>query len=278
MGSLKIVCRPNTVFSSFLSCRDTGGGGRDGGVRSRCLSRASFPSPSNHRGGNISDSSSSGFLGTGRSVRVGQRMRCVVQSCKWTDHKSPYDVLEVERDADEEEIKVSYRRLAKFYHPDVYDGRGELEEGESTEARFIKIQAAYELLIDVEKRRQYDVKNRVNPMKASEAWMEWVMKKKKAFEQRGDIAFAAWSEHQNRQLRLRARQLSRSKVDPEEEQRLFAKAKKASIENINTTLRRHILVLRKRDLMRKKAEEEKKKEISRLLAAEGFELDTDDDV
>lgn len=47
----------------------------------------------------------------------------------------------------------------------VYDGRGTLEEGETTEARFIKIQAAYELLIDDEKRRQYDVDNRVNPMK-----------------------------------------------------------------------------------------------------------------
>lgn len=47
----------------------------------------------------------------------------------------------------------------------VYDGRGTLEEGETAEARFIKIQAAYELLIDDEKRRQYDVDNRVNPMK-----------------------------------------------------------------------------------------------------------------
>lgn len=47
----------------------------------------------------------------------------------------------------------------------VYDGRGTLEEGETAEARFIKIQAAYELLIDEERRRQYDMDNRVNPMK-----------------------------------------------------------------------------------------------------------------
>ncbi|KAH1083311.1 hypothetical protein J1N35_023072, partial [Gossypium stocksii] len=71
----------------------------------------------------------------------------------------------LERDADEEQIKTSYRRLAKFYHPDVYDGKGTLEEGETAEARFIKIQAAYELLIDGERRRQYDMDNRVNPMK-----------------------------------------------------------------------------------------------------------------
>lgn len=47
----------------------------------------------------------------------------------------------------------------------VYDGKGTLEEGETAEARFIKIQAAYELLIDEEKRMQYDKDNRVNPMK-----------------------------------------------------------------------------------------------------------------
>lgn len=49
------------------------------------------------------------------------------------------------------------------------------------------------------------------------------------------------------------------------------------MENFSTTLRRHTLVLKKRDLMRKKAEDEKKKVINQLLAAEGLELDTDDD-
>ncbi|MFS7971519.1 putative DnaJ domain, Chaperone J-domain superfamily [Helianthus anomalus] len=83
---------------------------------------------------------------------------------------------ELEGDADDEEIKLAYRRLAKFYHLDVYNskgsleegetvllflsyilymfvvynGKGSLEEGETAEARFIKIQAAYELLIDNE--------------------------------------------------------------------------------------------------------------------------------
>ena len=47
----------------------------------------------------------------------------------------------------------------------MYDGRGTLEEGESAEARFIKIQAAYELLIDDDKRREYDRDHRVNPSK-----------------------------------------------------------------------------------------------------------------
>ena len=52
-----------------------------------------------------------------------------------------------------------------IFNFEVYDGKGALEEGETAVARFIKIQAAYELLIDVETRRQYDMDNRVNPMK-----------------------------------------------------------------------------------------------------------------
>jgi len=47
---------------------------------------------------------------------------------------------------------------------------------------------------------------------ASQAWMEWVMKKRKAFDQRGDMAVAAWAEQQQREMTLRARRLSRSKV------------------------------------------------------------------
>lgn len=195
----------------------------------------------------------------------------------WNDSKSPYETLELERDADEEQIKVAYRRLAKFYHPDVYNGRGTLEEGETAEARFIKIQAAYELLIDEDERRKYDKDNRVNPMKASEAWVEWLIKKRKAFDQRGDMAIAAWAEQQQLELNLKARRLARSKMDPEEERRIIAKERKASVEHFNNTLKRHTLVLRKRDIMRRKAEEEKKRVISRLLAAEGLELAEEDD-
>ncbi|KAJ0714245.1 putative DnaJ domain, Chaperone J-domain superfamily [Helianthus annuus] len=66
---------------------------------------------------------------------------------------------ELEGDADDEEIKLAYRRLAKFYHSDVYNGKRSLKEGETAKARFIKIQAAYELLIDSEEKRKYDMEN-----------------------------------------------------------------------------------------------------------------------
>ncbi|KAJ4817437.1 Chaperone protein dnaJ [Rhynchospora pubera] len=210
------------------------------------------------------------------SYRFSQR-RTLTRVSNWNSEQSPYDTLELERDADEEKIKSAYRRLAKFYHPDVYDGRGTLQKGETAMARFIKIQAAYELLIDQEKRQQYDLAHRVNPMKASEAWMEWLIKKRKAFDQRGDMAISVWAEQQQLEMTLRARHLSRSKVDPEEERKLLAKEKAAYREFFNTTLKRHTLVLRKRDIMRRKAEEDKRKVIGQLLALEGLELETDDE-
>ncbi|PON53061.1 Terminal organelle assembly protein [Parasponia andersonii] len=270
MSNLRTICRPHhgvVFFSSLICCRH------------QVRSRVSFRNP-NHKPpyspSSFFDSSSSSNGGTDPWFRLHQR-RTLVKATNWTDPKSPYETLELERDADEEQIKVAYRRLAKFYHPDVYDGRGTLEEGETAEARFIKIQAAYELLVDEEKRTQYDKDNRVNPMKASQAWMEWLIKKRKAFDQRGDMAIAAWAEQQQRELNLRARRLSRSKVDPGEEKRILAREKKASVEYFHSTLKRHTLVLKKRDLMRKKAEEEKRKVIGQLLAAEGLELDTDDE-
>ncbi|KAJ7959068.1 Chaperone protein DnaJ [Quillaja saponaria] len=263
MSNLRTICRPHTVFSSLLCCRHQF---RNPNYKPR------LSSPSLLSTWVDSSSSSRNELW----FRVNQR-RTVVKATNWTEQKSPYQTLELERDADEDQIKNAYRRLAKFYHPDVYNSRGTLEEGETAEARFIKIQAAYELLIDDERRRKYDQDNRVNPMKASQAWMEWFMKKRKAFNQRGDMAIAAWAEQQQHELNIRARRLSRSKIDPEEERKIREKEKKASAEFFSSTLKRHTLVLKKRDLMRKKAEEEKKKVISQLLAAEGLEIDSDDD-
>ncbi|KAI6690852.1 hypothetical protein NL676_027680 [Syzygium grande] len=274
MSNLRSICRPHAVVASIACCRS------QARARSK-VTRVPFQSSS---GEPPRLNSPSSFVFTWSNseraeptwFRANQR-RTMVKASSWAEEKSPYETLELERDADDEQIKIAYRRLAKYYHPDVYDGRGTLEEGETAEARFIKIQAAYELLIDEEKRRKYDMDNRVNPMKASQAWMEWLMKKRKAFDQRGDMAIAAWAEQQQREMNLRARRLARSKIDPEEERRILAKEKKASRDYFTNTLKRHTLVLKKRDLMRKKAEEERKKVISQLLAAEGLELDTDDD-
>ncbi|KAJ9567683.1 hypothetical protein OSB04_003649 [Centaurea solstitialis] len=285
MSNLRIICRPHhAVYSSITSCccynrprfRPRSVVKVSSSIRNPNSSKPRLSSSRSSVFSQSSDVLKTESLWAGFSNHHQRRM--LVRAVNWTDEKSPYDTLELEGDANEDEIKMAYRRLAKFYHPDVYDGKGSLEEGETAESRFIKIQAAYELLIDSEERRKYDMENRANPMKASQAWMEWLMKKRKAFDQRGDMAIAAWAEQQQQQLNIRVRRLSRSKIDPDEERRILAKEKKASMENYNNTLKRHTLVLRKRDLMRKKAEEEKKKLlISKLLAAEGLELASDED-
>ncbi|BEG56721.1 hypothetical protein NHP21005_04090 [Helicobacter sp. NHP21005] len=63
--------------------------------------------------------------------------------------KSLYSTLEVAEGASQEEIKKSYRRLARKYHPD-------LNKGKEAEEKFKEINAAYEILNDPQKRAQYD--------------------------------------------------------------------------------------------------------------------------
>jgi molecular chaperone DnaJ len=60
-----------------------------------------------------------------------------------------YEILGVSRDADKEEIKRAYRRLARKYHPDVNKEAG-------AEERFKEINRAYEVLSEPEVRARYD--------------------------------------------------------------------------------------------------------------------------
>lgn len=61
-----------------------------------------------------------------------------------------YEVLSVERDADEKAIKSAYRKLAQKYHPDRNPGDAEAEE------RFKEAAEAYSVLSDADKRARYD--------------------------------------------------------------------------------------------------------------------------
>ena len=61
-----------------------------------------------------------------------------------------YEVLGVEKSADEAAIKKAYRALAKKYHPDMNPGDAEAEK------KFKEASEAYAILSDPEKRRQYD--------------------------------------------------------------------------------------------------------------------------
>ncbi len=63
--------------------------------------------------------------------------------------KSLYETLGIGENASADEIKKAYRKLARKYHPDV-------NKTPEAEEKFKEINAAYEILSDEEKKRQYD--------------------------------------------------------------------------------------------------------------------------
>lgn len=66
------------------------------------------------------------------------------------DKRDYYEVLGVDRNADDAAIKKAYRVLAKKYHPDTNPGNAEAE------AKFKEASEAYAVLSDPEKRQKYD--------------------------------------------------------------------------------------------------------------------------
>ena len=62
-----------------------------------------------------------------------------------------YEILEVNEKSSIEEIKKAYRRLSIMYHPDKNKNNPEAT------AKFLKISEAYEILGDIDKKREYDM-------------------------------------------------------------------------------------------------------------------------
>jgi curved DNA-binding protein len=65
------------------------------------------------------------------------------------NYKDYYKIMDVNKTASQDEIKKSYRKLARKFHPDV-------SKEKEAESRFKEINEAYEVLRDKEKRAAYD--------------------------------------------------------------------------------------------------------------------------
>lgn len=65
------------------------------------------------------------------------------------EYKDYYKILGVSKTADKDEVRKSYRKLARKYHPDV-------SKESNAEARFKEVSEAYEVLSDPAKRSEYD--------------------------------------------------------------------------------------------------------------------------
>ena len=63
--------------------------------------------------------------------------------------KDLYNILEIDKGANEQEIKKAYRKLARKYHPDVNKSAG-------AEDKFKEVQSAFDVLSDPQKRARYD--------------------------------------------------------------------------------------------------------------------------
>ncbi|MGY6500083.1 MAG: molecular chaperone DnaJ [Acidimicrobiales bacterium] len=72
--------------------------------------------------------------------------------------KDYYSVLGVAKDAPQKEITSAYRKLARELHPDANPGDAKAEE------RFKEVSAAYDVVGDAEKRKEYDEVRRMGPM------------------------------------------------------------------------------------------------------------------
>ena len=86
-----------------------------------------------------------------------------VQVAQIAFEKDYYRILGVQSTATPEQIKESYRKLAKKYHPDSRITGAEKSEYEPNSDLFRDVNEAYQILSVIESRVNYDLRRKKNP-------------------------------------------------------------------------------------------------------------------
>ena len=90
----------------------------------------------------------------GQTQKIQELLQKAHTLLKRSKQKDYYKVLDVNRDADEREIKKAYRKLSKMYHPDKASANGLTPEQAQT--KMAAVNEAYEVLSDPELKQRFD--------------------------------------------------------------------------------------------------------------------------
>ena len=136
------------------------------GVRPQRSTRPSSTSPATAATTSSSEVMRTGYRWKGRVLRpamvkvtatdAGRTRRPMAPQREWFE-KDYYRVLGVPETATAKEITSAYRKLAREHHPDTNPGDAAAEE------RFKEVSAAYDVVGDAEKRKEYDEVRRLGP-------------------------------------------------------------------------------------------------------------------
>ena len=93
-----------------------------------------------------SDWTSDDYIGKKRKSKDDEEYRKSLQNSNFPDY---YNILKITKNATQKEIKNQFRKLVKEWHPDR-------NPDPSTKEKMAEINKAYEILSDVERRKNYD--------------------------------------------------------------------------------------------------------------------------
>jgi curved DNA-binding protein CbpA len=120
----------------------------------------------------------------------------------------PYQVLRVSQSADIQSIKAAYRARAKETHPDKQQPNGGSARSSRDDSEFIQVQESYDLLVDTERRRQYDRHRRLLKIQQQKQRRQQEQKRRQE----------EWLRQQKRQKKPPQQQQSQKRRNQQEQQ------------------------------------------------------------